>query len=78
MFVVINGSTKVIKKIDSSMPECQKDSLSHNFYSVKDPAKPKRRYECDICLYVAEVEGELPDDYICPICGADRSHFKEI
>ena len=38
----------------------------------------KRRYECDICHYVAEVDGELPDDYTCPLCGADRSHFKEI
>lgn len=46
--------------------------------TVREEAKPKRRYECDICLYVAEVEGELPDDYVCPICGADRSHFKEI
>ncbi|MGN0218949.1 MAG: flavin reductase [Muribaculaceae bacterium] len=45
---------------------------------AKEEAKPKRRYECDICLYVAEVDGELPDDYVCPICGADRSHFKEI
>lgn len=38
----------------------------------------KRRYECDICGYIAEVDGELPDDYICPLCLADRSHFFEI
>lgn len=38
----------------------------------------KRRYECDICGYEVEVDGELPDDYICPVCGADRSHFHEI
>lgn len=38
----------------------------------------KRRYECDICGFEIEVDGELPDDYICPVCGADRSHFHEI
>ena len=39
----------------------------------------KRRFECDVCFYVAETDGEdLPDDYVCPICGADRSHFKEV
>ncbi len=36
------------------------------------------RYRCDICQYVAEFEGELPADYICPICGADSSHFTKI
>lgn len=43
---------------------------------VSEPSK--KRYQCDICGYVAESEAELPDDYICPLCGADRSHFKEI
>ena len=41
-------------------------------------AQGVRRYECDVCGYIAEVEGELPDDYVCPVCGVDRSHFKEI
>lgn len=38
----------------------------------------KNRYVCDICGYIAEVEGELPANYHCPICGADVSHFKKI
>ena len=39
----------------------------------------KRRFECDICHYVAETDGaDLPDGYVCPICGADVSHFKEL
>lgn len=42
-------------------------------------APSKRRFECDVCHYIAETDGEdLPADYICPICGMDRSHFKEI
>lgn len=47
--------------------------------NVEPEAKAKRRFECDVCLYVAETDGsDLPDDYICPICGMDRSHFHEI
>lgn len=30
---------------------------------------------CDICGYVHE--GPVPDDFICPICGVDASHFKQ-
>ncbi len=45
----------------------------------KSAAAPsKERYRCDICGYVVETETGLPDDYICPVCGADRSHFKKI
>lgn len=34
------------------------------------------RYECDVCKYIHE--GELPEDYICPICGMSREHFKKL
>jgi flavin reductase (DIM6/NTAB) family NADH-FMN oxidoreductase RutF/rubredoxin len=34
-------------------------------------------YECDICKYVYEGDVySLPDNWVCPICGADKSHFK--
>ena len=29
---------------------------------------------CDICGY--KHKGPLPDNFKCPICGADKSHFK--
>ena len=38
------------------------------------------RYECSVCGYVydEDVEGrrwsELPDDWVCPICGADKGY----
>lgn len=37
------------------------------------------RYYCDLCgfLYDEEVRGPMPNDYACPLCGADRSHFQE-
>lgn len=37
--------------------------------------KGLNRYECQVCHYIAEVEGELPEDYTCPVCGVDRSFF---
>jgi rubredoxin len=39
------------------------------------------RYECSVCgfIYDEEKEGkkweELPDDWLCPVCGADKSAF---
>lgn len=36
------------------------------------------RYRCDICGYEVEVEGELPPDYECPLCGADVTHFVKV
>ena len=42
------------------------------------PQKKMRRYECELCGYIAEFEGEIPEDYICPLCGADSSQFHEI
>lgn len=50
-------------------------------YSETVPAPEKsgkRRYQCDVCGYIVECDGELPDDYVCPLCGEDRSHFFEI
>ena len=39
-------------------------------------------YECSVCayLYDEDAEGtpwsELPDDWECPVCGADKSYFE--
>ncbi len=38
-------------------------------------------FECSVCGYVYDEEDEgrpwadLPDDWVCPICGADTSYF---
>lgn len=64
---------KVIKgKAPKNAPTYREESAD------TDKKDGVRRYQCDVCGYIAEVEGELPDDYVCPICGVDRSHFKEI
>ena len=45
---------------------------------VADTAANIRRFKCDICGYVVETETDIPEDYRCPVCGFDRSHFHEI
>lgn len=32
-------------------------------------------YVCDVCGYVHK--GPIPDDFVCPICGVDVTHFKK-
>lgn len=42
------------------------------------------KYKCEICgfIYDEDVEGinfdDLSDDWICPLCGADKESFKKI
>jgi len=52
-------------------------SLSYQYYfdnikpkpaAVKPQSSGKRVYICRICGYIQEWDGELPDDYICPLC----------
>ncbi len=35
-----------------------------------------KEYICTVCGYVHKTEGELPEDFVCPICGAGKDAFK--
>ena len=41
------------------------------------------KYECSVCGYIYDEDSEatpwngLDDDWVCPICGADKSYFEE-
>ena len=36
------------------------------------------KYVCAVCGYVYEGDiNEAPEDYVCPICGVDKSHFEK-
>jgi rubredoxin len=51
-----------------------------------------KKYECEVCGYIYDPEvgdpdgaippgtpfEELPEDWVCPVCGADKSNFKEL
>ena len=36
-----------------------------------------KKFKCRICGHIEE-SSSLPDDYICPICGVDKSNFEEL
>lgn len=43
--------------------------------------KPKAAYQCTICHYVYDGEipfEELPDDWVCPVCGKPKSVFAKM
>ncbi len=39
--------------------------------------KPKYGWRCKLCGYI-EMMDELPDDYVCPICGVGKDMFERI
>ena len=35
-----------------------------------------KEYVCSVCGYVHKTDGEVPDDFKCPLCGAGKDAFK--
>ena len=61
-----------------------------SYIEEKKEAKPKMaKYECTVCGYIYDPElgdpdggvkpgtpfEEIPDDWVCPLCGAQKSDF---
>lgn len=42
---------------------------------IEEEITSKQAWVCDICGYI--YEGDLPEDFICPICGATREVFRK-
>lgn len=45
--------------------------------SAQDEAPKKVAWRCTVCGYVVEMD-ELPDDFVCPLCGMGRDMFEKI
>ena len=44
---------------------------------VKQETQPKGiTYVCTVCGHEVTVDGELPDDFTCPVCGVGKEFFK--
>lgn len=43
----------------------------------EEKEKGKKKFKCQVCGYVYEGE-ELPEDFICPVCGVGADKFTEI
>ena len=42
-----------------------------------DAPKPKIAWRCTVCGHIEYVD-ELPDDYVCPVCGVGKDMFERI
>ena len=38
----------------------------------------KHRYQCIVCGHIVEAEGNLPEDYRCPLCKASKDKFERV
>ncbi len=42
------------------------------------------KYQCEVCGYIYDEEKEgtkwedLPDNWVCPVCGAAKTSFKKV
>ena len=58
-----------------------RESMTYAYYHANVKPKPqtagKKGYVCTICGYVYE-GGELPDDFVCPLCKHGVDDFEEI
>lgn len=59
-----------------------KESVTYDYYHKNIKPKPEKKpegkvaYRCKICGYIHE--GELPEDFICPLCKHPASDFEKI
>ena len=37
-----------------------------------------KKYACNNCVFTVTCEGELPADFVCPICGSGADEFMEV
>lgn len=86
--VDLGSHTLFIAKVVNSTVLSDKAVMTYEYYhkvkkGITPPKAPsyieekKPGYKCMICGYIYEGE-ELPEDFVCPICGAPASAFKKI
>ena len=42
-----------------------------------DAPKPKYGWRCTVCGHIEYVD-ELPDDFVCPVCGVGKDMFERV
>ena len=71
MFICSVTESKIINNVET---------MTYNYYQANVKPKPdtekKKGYVCKVCGYVHE--GDLPDDFICPLCKHGDADFEEI
>lgn len=72
--------TEVMKSFEEYKKNNNKPKPQVNQGETKmTEAKEEKNWICTVCGYVYDGEipfEELPDDYVCPLCGVDKSFFE--
>lgn len=56
-----------------------KNAPTYQAASDEKKETKKHRFRCKVCGYLYETElDELPDDFICPLCGAPKNKFVKV
>ena len=71
--------TMFIAEITESSVLSSEPSVTYEYYhkNIKPKPEKKKGFVCRICGYIHEGEN-LPDDFICPICGHGASDFEAL
>lgn len=84
VFIAEISSAKIIKDGENLLYEDYrnyfKDEVIKSFQKYQKETKMAKQWVCTVCNYVYDGEipfNELPDDYVCPLCGVDKSFFEE-
>ncbi|MDR1001916.1 MAG: flavin reductase [Oscillospiraceae bacterium] len=62
--------------IKGKAPKAAPTYIAEGGESNMSETKETVQYRCTICGYI--LEGELTDDYICPVCGAGADAFEKV
>ena len=50
-------------------------------YLVRNGGNSMKKYVCDVCGYIydpAEGDQDIPDEWLCPLCGLGKDAFSEV
>ena len=79
-YVDVDTHGMFICKVTEAQVVSDKETMTYTYYQKNVKPKPKtegkKGYVCKICGYVHE--GELPDDFVCPLCLHPASDFEPI
>ncbi len=76
-------------KTPVNAPTYRGDNINNNLETKKSETMDTKKYQCDVCGYVydpavGDPDGgiapgtpfeNIPEDWVCPICGVDKSNF---
>ncbi len=68
---------KTPPKASSYLPDVSGASAPIAADTATEEAKPKFGWRCTVCGHIEYLD-ELPDDYVCPVCGVGKDMFERI